>query len=137
VRVNDRGPFVGERIIDLSYAAAVRLGMHDDGTALVDVEALDPRSVPGLPAVPVAEAGDDSRRTWLQVGAFADVRNAERLRARLEAEGIEYVSLAADSQADGTLHRVRIGPLGDVAAIEAMLARVRALEIPDAHLAHE
>ena len=137
VRVNDRGPFVGERIIDLSYAAAVRLGMHNDGTALVDVEALDPRSVPGLPAVPVTEARDDSRRTWLQVGAFADVRNAERLRARLEAEGIEDVSLAADSQADGTLHRVRIGPLGDVAAIEAMLARVRALEIPDAHLAHE
>jgi cell division septation protein DedD len=59
------------------------------------------------------------------------------LRARLEAEGIDAVSLAADSQADGTLHRVRIGPLGDVPAIEAMLARVRALEIPDAHLAHE
>jgi rare lipoprotein A len=38
VRVNDRGPFVGDRIIDLSYAAAVRLGMHNDGTALVDVE---------------------------------------------------------------------------------------------------
>lgn len=137
VRVNDRGPFIGERIIDLSYAAAVRLGMHADGTALVDVEALDPGSVPGLPAVPVTEARADSRRTWLQVGAFADARNAERLRARLEAEGIKDVSLAADSRASGTLHRVRVGPLGDVAAIEAMLAKVRAMEIPDAHLAHE
>jgi rare lipoprotein A len=53
VRVNDRGPFVGNRIIDLSYTAAARLDMLRNGTAMVEVRAIDP-SVPPLPAVVTA-----------------------------------------------------------------------------------
>src|SRR5690606_12775271 len=69
LRVNDRGPCVGDRIIDLSYAAAVRLGMHKDGTAIVDVEAL----APGTSAEAAAAAPDAAvlrpEPVWLQVGA--------------------------------------------------------------------
>jgi rare lipoprotein A len=60
VRVNDRGPFVGERIIDLSYAAAVRLGMHNDGTALVDVEVDQARAA----ARDSGGGGPEARRRW-------------------------------------------------------------------------
>jgi rare lipoprotein A len=136
VRVNDRGPFVGERIIDLSYAAAVRLGMHNDGTALVDVEVLAPAVGTELPVVAVTDgAGEDSQLVWLQVGAFSESANAERLRTRLAAQGIRGVVVRPEARGRNTIYRVRIGPLAEVNEVEEMLARVRALDIQDAHLA--
>jgi rare lipoprotein A len=73
VRITDRGPFVGGRIIDLSHAAARELEMIGPGTARVRVEVISapPNAVPGLFAV--------------QVGAFRDRANAERLRSQMEA----------------------------------------------------
>jgi rare lipoprotein A len=134
VRVNDRGPFVGDRIIDLSYAAAVRLGMHSDGTALVDVEAIGPATEASLlahgatpPASPEA--------VWLQVGAFSDEVNAARLQSQLAAAGIDEVVLLPEGRARQRIYRVRIGPLAAVEEIEHMLERVRGLGFTDAHLA--
>jgi rare lipoprotein A len=136
VRVNDRGPFIGERIIDLSYAAAVRLGMHNDGTALVDVEAIDPGSAPARPVVARTEApAAEPEPVWLQVGAFSDEDNAARLRSRLAGEGIQDVVMLTEGRARRQIYRVRIGPLTAVDEIERMLERVRALGILDAHLA--
>jgi rare lipoprotein A len=73
VRITDRGPFVGGRIIDLSHAAARELEMIGPGVARVRVEVISapPNAVPGLFAV--------------QVGAFRDRANAERLRSQMEA----------------------------------------------------
>jgi rare lipoprotein A len=137
VRVNDRGPFIGDRIIDLSYAAAVRLGMHNEGTALVDVEVIDgPSGRPALlaaanPQAPVAEP----QPVWLQVGAFSEQANAARLKSRLESQGIHQVALVAEGHAGRQVHRVRVGPLYEVEEVERMLERVRELGINDAHLA--
>ena len=134
VRVNDRGPFVGERIIDLSYAAAIRLGMHVDGTALVEVEAL----LPGEPTRTVAAAAPATPRAlWLQAGAFSERRNAERLRADLAGHGIGNVAIHEDPASGRTLYRVRVGPYTDAAGVEEMLGRLRSLSIHDAHLADE
>jgi rare lipoprotein A len=141
VRVNDRGPFVGERIIDLSYAAAVRLGMHNEGTALVDVEVIAPPATGGMaPAggtaqlTPVTAQAQHAQAVWLQVGAFSDEANAARLQSRLAGEGVKDVVTAPENRGRQTIYRVRIGPMGAVDEIEAMLARVRALGIADAHL---
>lgn len=135
VRVNDRGPFVGDRIIDLSYAAAVRLGMHNDGTALVDVEAIQP----GTASMPLVARADSpttqAEPVWLQVGAFSDEANADRLRSRLAGEGIRDVVTVSEGRARRQVFRVRIGPLTAVEEVERMLERVRALGIADAHLA--
>jgi len=139
VRVNDRGPFVGDRIIDLSYAAAVRLGMHNDGTAPVDVELIEPEATataaPAMagasPELPPARA----ETVWLQVGAFSDEANAIRLQQQLAREGIDEVVLSAERRARHSIYRVRIGPLSAVDDLERMLDRVRALGIRDAHLA--
>ncbi|HRP35629.1 MAG TPA: septal ring lytic transglycosylase RlpA family protein [Gammaproteobacteria bacterium] len=136
VRVNDRGPFVGDRIIDLSYAAAVRLGMHNEGTALVDVELIEPDGPPPVvasvsPEMPPARA----ETVWLQVGAFSDERNAARLRERLAGKGINDVVLSTEQRQRHPVYRVRIGPLSAVEDVERMLERVRELGIRDAHLA--
>ena len=145
VRVNDRGPFVGDRIIDLSYAAAVRLGMHNEGTALVEVEVVGPQEPGAAATVAGAGAGEtgdgpptvepEAVPVWLQVGAFSDAANAARLRDRLADHGIDQVVTLSERRRRQTVYRVRIGPLTQVEAAERMLDRVRALGIADAHLA--
>ncbi len=139
VRVNDRGPFVGERIIDLSYAAAVKLGMHVDGTALVEVTALMPGETAQAPVTAdrAAEPRKGPRRIWLQAGAFSEAGNAERLRDSLQARGIRNVVVLNDSAAGRTLYRVRVGPYTEATEVEDMLDRLRALDVHDAHLADE
>jgi rare lipoprotein A len=96
VRVNDRGPFVSGRILDLSYAAAKEMGMIGAGTARVRLEILNPTvlNLPGIFAV--------------QVGAFRDRANAERLRDRI-AQRFQPVIIQSFDRGDGLYHRVRVG----------------------------
>lgn len=106
VRVNDRGPFRDNRIIDLSYAGAARLGIIGAGTGLVEVEAVFPDEAPVTPPAAVTQAG-----LFLQLGAFGDRSNAEALRSRLETDGFQPVFLAANETGGSRLYRVRLGPL--------------------------
>lgn len=131
LRVNDRGPFVDNRIIDLSYTAAWKLDMLRSGTAFVEVEAL----LPGQPAVVAAQIAPPpppplaaTRGWYVQAGAFAVEDNAVRLVARLKAAGIADVTLRNPGR-DGTLWRVRIGPVADVAAYDQMISRLSALGV--------
>ena len=92
VRINDRGPFHADRLIDLSYAAAVKLGFASSGTARVRVEVLTP-----------------AKDYYLQAGAFRDIGSADRLKAelaRLTGQPTFVVRVADDS-----LYRVRVGPV--------------------------
>ena len=93
VRVNDRGPFHPGRIIDLSYAAAFKLGFIQAGAAQVEVEAV----VPGEPAV------------YVQLGAFSSRENAESLRARLARE-LAWVKESVQVLLTGNLWRLHVGP---------------------------
>ena len=77
VRINDRGPFVANRIIDLSYTAAAKLDMIRNGTTLVEVRAL----TPGVPDVLTRSAESPPPALYVQAGAFADAGNAQRLLA--------------------------------------------------------
>lgn len=112
VRVNDRGPFKDDRIIDLSYAAAHRLGMLSHGTAPVEVEAI----TPDTPAEPTP--APPKTDIYLQFGAFADKANAERLAADMRAAGLAPVEVAATRARGQRIHRVRIGPLTTVDAAD-------------------
>lgn len=106
LRVNDRGPFHAERLIDLSYAAAVRLGFVNRGTAPVRVEALD-------------IAGVDDRRDsagryrYLQLGAFASPAAADNLRAAVAEVVPVPVTVSPVEMSGRRLNRVRVGPLAD------------------------
>jgi rare lipoprotein A len=128
VRVNDRGPFKANRIIDLSYAAALKLDMVREGTTLVEIQAEDPDGGYLGDAVPTSAA------LYAQVGAFSVLGNAERLRDRLLATGISNVTVRSEVGAH-PVHRVRVGPVNSVDAYDALVERLRRLGIEKAVLA--
>ena len=121
VRVNDRGPFKANRIIDLSYAAAFKLDMIRDGTTLVEVAAVAPE---GAAAPPPPQGA-----LYTQAGAFSLEANARRLRERLAAAGIGNVLVEPDAGRDPPWYRVRIGPIASVADYDLLVARLKALGI--------
>lgn len=121
VRVNDRGPFHSDRIIDLSYAAAVKLGMLSMGEVAVEVEALTP--APGVQAV-----SEDPR--YLQVGAFSDPINAVSMRENLRQDGVDRVEIRSNAEEPTPRHRVLVGPFQDVDALESARALLEAQQYP-------
>ncbi|MGH9326257.1 MAG: septal ring lytic transglycosylase RlpA family protein [Terriglobia bacterium] len=102
VRINDRGPFIPGRIIDLSYRAAEDLNMVGPGSAHVELEILNPEAVYGPNAPPGIYA--------VQVGAFANPNNAQRLKTLIEPHFGPIVIQTFDG-AQGLLYRVRVGRL--------------------------
>jgi rare lipoprotein A len=133
VRVNDRGPFVGNRVIDLSYTAAAKLDMLRNGTALVEVRALDPAGS-GSP-VTGATVAAGNLTLFIQAGAFADPVNAERLAAKLRGGGYGNVFVRENRVAGRTMYRVRIGPVPDVAEFDRVVAALESVGVNDARLA--
>lgn len=125
VRINDRGPFHDDRLIDLSYAAARQLGFADKGTAPVVVEALDAMNYPD------EAPSNDETSYYLQVGAFSDRGAAEALMSRIRGLLTEIVvsapvSILESEMEQGILHKVWIGPIDNLAseeAIEALLVQ--------------
>ena len=147
VRVNDRGPFVHNRIIDLSYAAALKLDMVRDGTSLVEVTAITFDEPPGdrpvrivEPAQPPAPPPEAQRamqannEIFVQVGAFGDRENAERRRSALLSGGIGGAFIFADEAATPPMYRVRIGPIDGVDAYDALVLKLETLGITDPYL---
>ncbi len=108
VRVNDRGPFHPGRVIDLSFAAASKLGINRTGTAQVEVEAVTDGVLP-----PPTDAADAVMR-YLQVAAYGQEDNAQAMAARLREAGIDAVFIQKHRGDAGTVWRVRIGPLGEI-----------------------
>lgn len=136
VRINDRGPFVGNRVIDLSYTAAAKLDMLRDGTAFVEVSALTPTSPPDT-LTRASETPPPS--LYVQAGAFADPNNAQRAVERLHAAGLgtAFIAPAAPTAAADKppLYKVRIGPIKDVASFDRLSARLTTLGFAGARLA--
>ncbi len=153
VKINDRGPFIDNRIIDLSYTAAVQLDMITQGTAFVEVETLDP----GAPTRPTRASGRDAKTAspsprptptraagssrqsgmFVQVGAFSQNANAIAMAERLKNQGIDDVVIRDDLKNGRTIYRVRVGPVTGVEHYDRMVARMADLGIRDAHLAIE
>ena len=113
VKINDRGPFHEDRIIDLSYAAAIKLGVDKTGTARIDVRAIDIKSKKRS-AVKVADG------TFLQVGAFRKRMTADIMAGKMMAARLKPVSV----QKSRGLYKVWIGPYASEAEIEASIRRV-------------
>jgi rare lipoprotein A len=146
VRVNDRGPFRSGRIIDLSYAAAHRLGYVDSGSARVEVEAI----LPGKTAVSTRRAGSaaatpieagaapraqrldadiplaiDPRGVFLQLGAFSSRENAEEMRAKIYRR-LDWLNDPVEIRPRGGLYRLYAGPYRDRAAAMEVAGRIDA-----------
>jgi rare lipoprotein A len=147
VRVNDRGPFVDNRIIDLSYSAARKLDLIRDGTGLVEVTAISFDDVPpgdrilraesATPPAPVTvEPAPQDREAsiFVQVGAFGDPENARRRFSQLRDNGVTKAFVAEDASRSPALYRVRIGPIADVEQYDALVAHLRNIGITESHL---
>lgn len=117
VTINDRGPFVEGRIIDLSLAAARAIHMVGPGTARVQLEILNPDVIVGPGAIPGIFA--------VQVGAFRDPANAERLKSRIE-NSFGPVEIQQYDRGDSIFYRVRVGRLSDEQDADAMASQLQA-----------
>ena len=134
VRVNDRGPFHSERIIDLSYAAAVRIGIAQAGSGLVEVErvyeATQPgptidRTPPPTPAVvQTAVVTQEAGGIWLQLGAFSSRDSADSFRDKM-ARDLSWNNEPLQVFSHDGLHRVRMGPYRNRGEAGAIADKVR------------
>jgi len=135
VRINDRGPFVANRLIDLSYTAAAKLDMIRDGTALVEVRVLVPSPGGGTQSDPITRAALSPPPTlYIQAGAFSSESNAQHLLKTLRAAGLTDAFVLSRPE-PRHLFRVRVGPVTSVSEFDALAARLAKLGIPDARLA--
>lgn len=100
VRINDRGPFHGDRLIDLSYTAAARLGILDRGTGDVEVRAIETQKTVTL-----------QQPAFLQVAAFSAASSAQRLAQRLQAAALPEPQVTSSRARNKTVYRVRLGPV--------------------------
>lgn len=137
VRVNDRGPFHGDRVIDLSYAAALKLGYADRGTARVQLESIVATGTSGDRAVRASNSvWNETLRVsstgskYVQVGAFSDLSAAQEVTSRVE----EITSLpvfirTVNTSNNKILHRVRVGPISDPGQIQRVRESVVAANL--------
>lgn len=121
VKINDRGPFKDGRIIDMSYAAAIRLDMTQKGTANVEVRAIDTSKLPRATAselkVPGVTGGEET--VFLQMGAFSKEESAEELVGRLEGVDLKPTSIHKGNK----MYRVWIGPYTTARETDTMIQR--------------
>lgn len=126
VRVNDRGPFAHERIIDLSRRAAQLLGMENAGVARVRVSRIFPG---GRDPEPVYVAREDGGTLYVQVAAVSQRKRGRELAASLGRYGP-----AALATAPNGLTRVRLGPFASASQAQSVLERVRRGGYPEARI---
>ncbi len=124
VKVNDRGPFEGTRLIDLSYVAAKKLGMLGHGTAHVKVQAIDPYEV----AQVKRNSSASMPYLYVQAGAFRNKANASQLKQRLAGLVNHPINIATPTF-NSHLYRVRIGPFNSHTEAETITSRLKRLGI--------
>lgn len=120
VRVNDRGPFHADRVIDLSYTAAWKLSYIEAGSALVEIEHVPPSAAAAAAAV-AADAGG----VFLQLGAFSVRESADNFRARIYRE-LGWLSDPIQVHAATGLFRLQLGPFRSADEARAIAARIEA-----------
>jgi rare lipoprotein A len=141
--VNDRGPFHSDRIIDLSYTAASKLGLIGNGSGQVEVRSILPGEasmVAGkLEQPPVAEGlapmtpstapaetlveSSDAKGTWLQLGAFGNRENAEAMKSRMNRE-LGNLGERLVIHSVNNLFRLQLGPWSNAAEAQSVAQKI-------------
>ena len=127
VKVNDRGPFHEGRIIDLSYAAATKLGVAMSGTANVSIRVVTTKNEEKRQrsAAIVESPVSDGDKLYVQVAAFSTEENALSHLGKLQGEGFSDVRLHIESKKGKALYRVRIGPLPSEHVAKQVLSQLK------------
>jgi len=132
VKVNDRGPFITGRIIDLSYSAAQKLDIIGTGTARVEINTLTPGQRASAPVtasvvrtIPLADKAAKEVPLFIQVGSFGEEFNAINLLRDLRDLNEQAVSISELATNSGLFYRVRVGPLYDIDEANAVIRRLK------------
>ena len=150
VKVNDRGPFHDNRVIDLSYTAASKLGILGKGTGVVEVRAIDtsyvaanspvttaPESPVQAPVravtipvtIPVSRLS--SAGFYIQVGAFSQLANAQKMYDKLGVLANNLTNISEAEVNGSRVYRVRIGPIDDVSVADRIVSELGSLGISE------
>ncbi len=108
VRINDRGPYVGNRLLDLSYAAAKKLGLQSEGTGNVKIKAISP-----LQALPDIQKSAESqnKKVYMQVGSFGSQKKALKLHHKIASNKALKPTIVASKNNQNTFYKVQLGPI--------------------------
>jgi len=138
VKINDRGPFHDNRLIDLSYSAAKKLGVTAKGTGAVEIVAINPETYQKnksyqekfkRPSAISTYPVKSQYKLYLQVGAFSSQQNADKLQKRL-SRMFKQRKIHSDFSSNKNIYRVRIGPLASVADADKLSALLNNKGIP-------
>jgi len=134
VRINDRGPFVGNREMDLSYAAAKRLDLEQDGLGAVEIKAISPsQALPQLQQI----AATQERNVYLQVGSFGSVKKAMKLKNKIVANHLPEPNIRSSTYKKSTLYKVQIGPVNSTASADQLNEQLANIGITDTQFVSE
>lgn len=139
VRVNDRGPFIGNRVIDLSFSAATKLGIVGAGTGMVELAVVgaSTNQLSAPTPAPASQSQTATPQLYLQLGAFASRQNAASLQSRLGAAQLGSIFITPVFRNNVRMFRVRVGPLASVAESDRLVQRAMAYGVADAHIVIE
>ena len=124
VKVNDRGPFHENRIIDLSYTAAIKLDIIQKGTGLVEVKAIDPEGSTEDNLVKDDKISTQDASFYIQVGTFSKLESAKKLKQKLDSFGVNLIKISNVIVSGNTLYRVRIGPFTDTKLSDSIVSKL-------------
>ncbi len=141
VKVNDRGPFEPNRLIDLSYAAAKKLGMSGRGTALVEIKALDP----GARVPPSARFAAHKKHLlpgcssplYLEVAQYREKISAARLQQRLAKMFNNHIHVKSLAQGPRVIYQVQIGPIKDKRTADHIRSRLKSIGLASKKVAYD
>jgi rare lipoprotein A len=134
VRINDRGPFVGNRELDLSYAAAKNLDMQEDGTGNVEIKVISPSQA--LPQLQQSAASQE-KNVYLQVGSFGSQKKAMKLKNKIAANNLPEPNIRSSTYKKSTLYKVQIGPVDSTASANQLNEQLARIGITDTQFVTE
>ena len=130
LKVNDRGPFHENRIIDLSYTAAIKLDIIKNGTGLVEVRAIEPgSSMKNVTSDNNKKDFSQSTNFYIQVGTFSKLENAKMLKQKLNFLDNNLIKISSVIVSGNTLYRVRIGPFNDTEVSDSIVSKLSSFNI--------
>jgi rare lipoprotein A len=134
VRINDRGPFVRNREMDLSYGAAKILDLQEDGTGAVEIKAISPsQALPHLQKI----AATQEQNVYLQVGSFGSVKKAMKLKNKIAANNLPEPDIRSSTYKKSTLYKVQMGPINSTATANQLNEQLAKIGITDTQFVTE
>ena len=134
VRINDRGPYVGNRELDLSYAAAKNLDLDQEGLGDIEIKPITPSQA--LPQIQKIAAKQD-QNVYLQVGSFGNQKHALKLKNKILASNLPVPDIRPSTYKKSTLYKVQIGPIDNATKVDELNQQLAELGITDTQFVTE